>query len=167
MCLDLEEFILTNEIDAELIKCEVPMKSAALAVNSLGLPFKKIFKSVFLVHKISKHNRDYVLVVLPSSCHVDLEKLAVLLDWNLRKISFANSEETLRLTGYPSGGIPPLGHHAGNFRILIDEGIFLQDFGFVGGGKPEWVVKIKPNELVRAAEITAISVIIGDFSMRK
>jgi prolyl-tRNA editing enzyme YbaK/EbsC (Cys-tRNA(Pro) deacylase) len=70
-----------------------------------------------------------------------------------KNLRFAKPEVVLRVTGYPAGGTPPLGHKE-NLQVFVDQGLLAYDIGYGGGGSPELLLEIAPNELIRATGAT-------------
>lgn len=139
----VEEFIAERGIDAEVIDLGTPMKTSASAAEVLGTPLGSIFKSIVLVDGKGRA----LVAVLPGDRRVKLKRLAELA--GAKGLSFAKPDLVLRVTGYPAGGTPPLGHRE-NLPVFVDEGLRQYEVGYGGGGSPELLLKITPEELIRA-----------------
>ena len=139
----VEEFISERGIDAEVIDMGTPMKTAAAAAEVLQTPLGSIFKSIVLVDGEGRA----VVAVLPGDKRLKLKRLAELA--GTKSLSFAKPDLVLRVTGYPAGGTPPLGYRE-NLAVFVDEGLKQYEVGYGGGGSPELLLKITPDELIRA-----------------
>lgn len=62
-------------------------------------------------------------------------------------VRLATPAEMLALSGYPAGGTPPFGY-PGTF--FVDERVLQKPFVFGGGGSEQALVKLTPDELLRA-----------------
>ncbi|MDP7285978.1 MAG: YbaK/EbsC family protein, partial [Dehalococcoidales bacterium] len=51
-------------------------------------------------------------------------------------------------TGYPTGGIPPVGHKK-KLPVFLDEGLLIQEYVWCGGGARSKLVKLKTEDIVR------------------
>jgi len=143
--LDLRAVISKQEIDAEVIDLGVEMETAQAAADQLGVPVASIFKSLVLR---GATDSDLVVAVLDGAARVDLKAVCALFGWN--KARFASREVVLEATGYPAGGTPPVGHRQ-LLPVVVDEALLSFDIGYAGGGRPELLLKIRPEEIVRAA----------------
>ncbi|MBN1203854.1 MAG: YbaK/EbsC family protein [Myxococcaceae bacterium] len=127
------------------------MKTAEAAAVQLGAPVGSIFKSLVL-----KADTGEVLVaVLPGDKRVDLKAIRRLV--GCKQLSFASAQLVLEATGYPAGGTPPLGYPQ-PLRVIVDEALLQYSEGYGGGGRPELLLQIRPQELVRASRATVARV---------
>ena len=90
-----------------------------------------------------------LVAVLPGDARVDLKALARLV--RCKKLKFADAESVERVSGYPAGGTPPIGHRQ-RLPVYVDEKLFAHEVGYGGGGRPELLLKISADEIVRAAD---------------
>jgi Cys-tRNA(Pro)/Cys-tRNA(Cys) deacylase len=145
--LDLRDFLTQEGVDAQLIELQVPMKTAQAAAEQLSVPVGCIFKSLVF----ATDGGEILVVVLPGDKRVDAKAVAHVA--GCKKVAFASPEVALRETGYPPGGTPPLGYPK-PLRVIVDESVLQYPQGYGGGGRPELVLRIQPQELVRAAKAT-------------
>lgn len=143
----LREYLSKNNVDAELIDMGKPMTTAKAAADLLNVPVGEIFKSLVLVD----HDGRPLVVVLPGDLRLDQNALARLT--GAKKLKFAPEDVVLKVTGYPAGGTPPLGHLQG-LAVYVDEKVLTCEVGYGGGGHPDWLLRIRPEELVRATGAT-------------
>ena len=54
-------------------------------------------------------------------------------------------------TGYPTGGIPPVGHKK-KLPVFLDKGVVSQEFVWCGGGARTKLVRLKTEDIVRLSE---------------
>lgn len=145
--LDLKDFLARESVNAQLIDLRVPMKTADAAAQQLGVPVGGIFKSLVF----STDSGEVLVAVLPGDKRVDFKAVARVA--GCAKVSFASSEVALRETGYPPGGTPPLGYPR-PLRVFVDEALLQYAEGYGGGGRPELLLRIQPQELLRVTKGT-------------
>jgi Cys-tRNA(Pro)/Cys-tRNA(Cys) deacylase len=145
--LELKDFLAQVGVDAQLIDLQVPMKTAEAAAQQLGVPVGGIFKSLVF----STDAGEVLVAVLPGDKRVDFKAVARVA--GCKKVSFASPEVALRETGYPPGGTPPLGYPK-PLRVILDEALLQYAEGYGGGGRPELLLRIQPQELLRVTNGT-------------
>ena len=143
----MRTFLREKKVDAELIDMGRPMTTAQAAADLLKIPVGNIFKSLVLVDT----HGDACLVVLPGGAKLDQKAIAQLV--GAKKLRFASEDVVLKVTGYPAGGTPPLGHLT-PLPVFVDEKVMDFEFGYGGGGHPDWLLRICPHELVRVTGAT-------------
>ena len=115
-------------------------RTAAEAAAALGTTVAQIAKSlVFLA------GGQPVLVIASGVNRVSLEKLSRLLG---EPVVRADAEAVKRHTGFPIGGVAPVGH-ASPLRILIDRDLFQYPELWAAAGTPNSVFRTSPDELER------------------
>ena len=67
------------------------------------------------------------------------------------RLRLASPEVALRVTGYPAGGTPPVGHRE-RFPIVVDTRVAAQEWGWAGGGRKELMVRIRSADIVRLTD---------------
>lgn len=144
----LQDFLTEHSVKAELIKLDVPMKTASSAATELKISEDNIFKSVLLSHKTTKNLRVYALIILRGNDKINIAKVSEILDWNNKKVSFASPKEVLEQTGFIAGGTPPIGHKE-KFPVILDKNLLKYEVGYGGGGSPELLLKISPTDIVQ------------------
>jgi prolyl-tRNA editing enzyme YbaK/EbsC (Cys-tRNA(Pro) deacylase) len=115
-------------------------RTAAEAAAALGTTVAQIAKSlVFLA------GGEPVLVITSGINRVSLEKLSRLLGEPALR---ADAEAVKRHTGFPIGGVAPVGH-VSPLRILIDRDLFQYPELWAAAGTPNAVFRTSPDELER------------------
>lgn len=143
----LSTYLDTHNLDAKLINMGIPMTTAKAAADLLKIPLENIFKTLIL---LDANDRPFI-VVLPGGARLDPKALA---RWvGTRKLKFASTEVVLEVTGYPAGGTPPVGHRTA-VPVYVDEKIMAFEFGYGGGGHPDWLLRIRPRDLVQITGAT-------------
>jgi len=140
-----------RQIEGAIVTMGVAMHTAALAAHELGVPLGGIFKSIVLMDD----KGIPLLAVVPGDKRVNLKRLSALA--GCKSLRFAPPDVVLAVTGYPAGGTPPVGH-AQALRVFADLGILAYSEGYGGGGSPELLLKIRPEEVVRATQATVADI---------
>jgi prolyl-tRNA editing enzyme YbaK/EbsC (Cys-tRNA(Pro) deacylase) len=115
-------------------------RTAAEAAAALGTTVAQIAKSL-----VFQAGVEPVLVIASGVNRVSLEKLSRLLGEPALR---ADAEAVKRHTGFPIGGLAPVGH-ASPLRILIDQDLFQYPELWAAAGTPNAVFRTSPDELER------------------
>lgn len=140
--LDLADFIRAQALDAELVSPGVPMPTVDAAAAALGVSPERIFKSILFVTR----DGACVMAVASGKGRVDAKRLAAIA--RTEALRLASPELALRVTGYPAGGTPPIGHRE-RFPVVVDTRVAAQAWGWAGGGREELMVRIRSADIVR------------------
>jgi prolyl-tRNA editing enzyme YbaK/EbsC (Cys-tRNA(Pro) deacylase) len=65
----------------------------------------------------------------------------------LDKPKMASPVVVLERTGFPAGGVSPVGH-ATSFPVFIDEAVMELEFAYGGGGAEEMLLRLRPTDIV-------------------
>ena len=117
------------------------------ATRELGCSKREIIKSIVLVAE----NGEPVIGIVDGASSVDLKRVEKLVG---KKVRIASREEVFSLTGFPAGGVPPIGHGC---KAYIDERVLRNEKVYGGGGDEKHLLAISPREIVKnGAKITRI-----------
>lgn len=138
------------ELDVRTL--EAPTRTVAEAASAVGCDNAQIAKTLVFVA-----DGDPVMVVASGAHRVDLDVLADVFD--VAQIRQASPEEVRVATGYPVGGVSPLGCH---LPIVFDESLLEYDCVFAAGGDGNTLFQVNPRTLadalhVRVARVAAAS----------
>jgi Cys-tRNA(Pro) deacylase len=146
----LRDYLEHHGIQAMLIEPSIPTPTVLDAARALGVEPSNIIKSVAFESK----DGTMVLVVAPGDKRIDTSKVVQLV--GLEKLKMASSARVLEVTGYPAGGVPPVGHPEG-LRVIMDASLLEREALIGGGGSERLLLRIAPAEVVRAS-----SAMVGD-----
>ena len=118
-------------------------KTAADAAAAIGVEVGQIVKS--LVFLVDGHP---VMALVAGDNQLDERKLSSLLDDG--RVSRADADAVRAATGFPIGGVPPLGH-ASELDVYIDADLLRWDEVWAAAGTWTDVFPIAPSELVRVS----------------
>lgn len=114
--------------------------TAQQAAHALGVETAQIAKSI--VFKATPSGRP-VVVVTRGDRRIDEQQLA---DWLKEAVARADPEWVRERTGYPIGGVSPLGH--GQETILIlDQALWHYGLVYAAAGHPRTIFAASPDEL--------------------
>lgn len=132
--------LVERGITAELVEFAESTRTSAEAAAAIGTTVAQIAKSlVFLVGDAP------VLVIASGSNRVDTGKLARLLGAAVKR---ADADAVRRATGYPIGGVPPVGH-AETLKTVIDQDLMAFATIWAAAGTPNAVFETTPAALAR------------------
>jgi prolyl-tRNA editing enzyme YbaK/EbsC (Cys-tRNA(Pro) deacylase) len=129
------------EVDVRTL--EAPTRTVAEAAAAVGCDNAQIAKTLVFVA-----DGDPVLVVASGAHRVDLDLLADVFD--VAQIRQASPEEVRVATGYPIGGVSPLGCH---LPIAFDETLLEYDCVFAAGGDGNTLFQVSPRTLADALHV--------------
>ncbi len=111
-----------------------------------GMDPAQVFKTL-----VARGERTGMLVFcIPVSCTLDLKKAAQAA--GDKKVEMTHMKELLGLTGYIRGGCSPVGMKK-KYPTFLDQSALCQDEIAVSGGARGLQMVLKPEDLIRYAEI--------------
>jgi len=123
-----------------IVEFDKSTRTSQEAADAIGIEVGQIAKS--LVFQVEGRG---VMVIASGSNRVSTSKVEALLG---RAIGRADADAVRRYTGFPIGGVPPVGHET-EMDVLIDEDLMGYDEIWAAGGTPNAVFPLAPEELVR------------------
>lgn len=126
---------------ARVVEFDESTRTAAEAAAVLGVEVGQIAKSI-----VFASDGDPVLVIAAGDHRVDVEKAAQVA--GVERLDRADADLVREATGYPIGGVPPIGH-ARPLRIVIDESLRRFEVVWAAAGTPRAVFPTSPEELER------------------
>jgi Cys-tRNA(Pro) deacylase len=136
----VRERLREQGIEAQPVEFAESTRTAADAAAAIGTTVAQIAKSlVFLA------DSQPLLVIASGANRVDTKKLGTLLD---ARITRADADAVRQATGFPIGGVPPLGHTT-PLRTLIDEDLLAFTSVWAAAGTPNAVFETTPADLVK------------------
>ena len=104
--------------------------------DKIGLPHEQVYKTLVTVGKTGEH---YVFVI-PIAAELDLKK----------SVEMLHVKDITAVTGYVRGGCTAIGMKK-QFPTVIDSSAQHQEYIYVSGGKIGMQIKLKPDDLKKAA----------------
>jgi prolyl-tRNA editing enzyme YbaK/EbsC (Cys-tRNA(Pro) deacylase) len=129
-------------VDAELLRPGVPMPTVPLAAAAIGVPEELIIKSLLFISE----SGEPVLAIASGPSKVDRHLLAEVA--RLNRLRLADPATVLALTGFPAGGVAPVGHRT-PVPVVMDYSVAAKPFVFGGGGAEDALLRIAPRDIAR------------------
>ena len=139
---------VTQDLDRQKIPYRVfqhpgPIKSLEQAASERGQEPQQIIRS--LLFRLSKE--DFVMALMAGPQQIDWKTLRRTL--GEKRLTTANEDEVLRVTGYPRGAVSPFGLPQ-PLRILADPDIFTPAEISIGSGVRGTTIILSSADLRRA-----------------
>lgn len=125
--------------------------SAADAAAKIGIAEERTFKTL----AVRGDKTGVLMVCVPGGRELDLKALATIS--GNKKTEMVGINEITPLTGYIRGGCSPIGTKK-KYPVFIDESALRFDYIVVNAGHQGLLFKIKPEDLIKAAEAKTAAV---------
>ena len=135
-------FIEQVRIKYEILRPNQPMPTVPLAAAAIGVEESQIIKSVIFVGAPG----TVVLAIACGASRINRKRLSAITGFG--KLRLADPETVLALTGFPAGGVSPIGH-ASALPVVIDSRVMKQEIVFGGAGSEHALLKISPADILR------------------
>jgi len=112
------------------------------AAKAAGLDLHQVTKN--LVSKTDEG--EPVLLIIPGDKKVRLKSAAKAL--GVRRVSLVSFEEAERISGYPPGGTPSIGHKT-KMRTVIDKSLLHYETIYCGGGSRDRLLQLRTEDVIR------------------
>lgn len=112
--------------------------------DKIGLPHEQVYKTLVTVGKTGGH---YVFVI-PIAAELDLKKAAKSV--GEKSVEMLHVKDITAVTDYVRGGCTAIGMKK-QFPTVIDSSAQHQEYIYVSGGKIGMQIKLKPDDLKKAA----------------
>ncbi|HEX4735327.1 MAG TPA: YbaK/EbsC family protein [Thermoleophilaceae bacterium] len=137
-------------LDIELRTLEDSTATVGQAASALGVEEGQIAKSIVFVM-----DGEPVVVVASGRHRIDLDKVCEALDCAEGRI--ASSDEVRAATGFPIGGVPPIGH---GLPVVFDTALLDYDVIYAAGGDGNTLFAVAPRPL--AGSVHALVAPMGE-----
>ena len=136
-------------LDVSVHTLEGSTKTVRDAAAAVGCDEEMIAKSIVFVC-----DGDPVVCVTSGPQRIDAERVAIALD--CAEVRIATPDEVRAATGYPVGGVPPIGHA---LPVLFDEALLHQERIWVAAGDSNSLFEVDPRELIErvSAEVVPLA----------
>ncbi|MBI4144719.1 hypothetical protein HY493_00740 [Candidatus Woesearchaeota archaeon] len=147
----LETFLRQHGIDHELKEFPMSVHTVEMAADAAHARIDQFIKTVILIDK----NDTLFASIVRGDDRVSLSRSGFNL--KLDGLRMAKPDEVLARTGYPIGGVPPLGFEA---RFVVDVKVKEMPFCWAGGGNDKALVKISPADIIRTTAATVVRITV-------
>jgi Cys-tRNA(Pro) deacylase len=123
-----------------IMEFDVDTSTCDTAAAALGVEPAQIAKSLLF-----KGGDEFFLVVTCGDMKVDGKALAAVA--GVKKVSMADAETVLRVTGYPVGGVSPVAHRE-PVRVMLDASMKRFDVVYAAAGTPKSAIPFSFDDLL-------------------
>lgn len=148
----LVEFLATHGIDAQFIAPGVPMPTVPAAAAAIGASEEQILKTVLFGNR----SGAYVVAVASGPRRIDRGLLGEVA--GVAGLRVASPAEVLAITGFPAGGVSPVGLPTA-LNVVIDTAVTSLPIAFGGGGREDLLLQIHPQDIVRVNQATVATIV--------
>ncbi len=134
-----------KNIAYELVTFDAVKRDTDEAAQMTGMPLSQTVKTLLMVGKVTGH----FLVLCPGDREVTLKKLGIAIED--KKIKLADPKAVIGKTGCYIGGLGPLATRR-PFPVVVDNSILKHDRIIINAGQPGYMLKMDPNDLVKAID---------------
>ena len=127
----------------EVLPCEDDLADTETFSKHYGFPMDNNANTILVASK--RGPKRYAACVLLATTSLDVNN-AVKRRMGVSKASFANAEETAKLTGMSIGGVTPFGL-PDDVPLLVDQRVMGKDWIILGGGNRTSKLKASPEVL--------------------
>ncbi len=136
----------------EVMPCDPAAADTAVFCARYGIAPEDSANTILVASK--REPRRYAACVALATTLLDVNhKVRELL--GEKRLSFANAEETVALTGMLVGGVTPFGLPAG-LPVFVDEAVMARPSVILGGGGRSTKLKLAPAELLRLPDARVV-----------
>jgi Cys-tRNA(Pro) deacylase len=148
----LRSFLTARGVDFEVLAPGVPMPTVPLAAAAIGVREEQIIKSLLFCDA----RGQAVLAIASGTARVDRTRLASAMGLDRPKL--ADPATVLAVTGYPAGGVAPVGHPT-PLRVVIDRRAAALDVVFGGAGSEDALLRITPDDIIRLTDARIVDIV--------
>ena len=141
-------------LEARIVSPGTPMPTVPLAAAAVGCSLEQIIKTVVF----TTADRLPVIGIANGTRRIDRKRLAEAA--GVDSLKLADPDFVLRVTGFPAGGVSPIGIRDGSAKVVIDPAVLEVDFVFGGAGTEDDLIELPTSDLVRftSGMIAAITI---------
>jgi len=139
--INLTAFLRQNKIDFEFLE-KKSTHHASEASDASGIPLDKIVKTLVFVDQDS----GPLIAIVRADSNASRHKLESCS--RSKSVKIASDEIAEKATGYPTGGIPPVGHKK-KLPVYLDRAVLKNEYVWCGGGTRTRLVKLKVEDITR------------------
>ena len=147
----IESFLNENHISHELKQFVMSVATVEMAAGAVGASLDKMIKTVVMIDK----KNDVYVAITRGDDRVSISRYG--LHMKLDGLRMAKQDEVLARTGFPAGGVPPLGFIA---KFVVDVKVKDMPFCWSGGGSDKALLKLNPADIIRATNAMVVKITV-------
>ena len=133
--------------EAELIESHLPTPTVTAAAQAIGVEDAQILKTLLFQDRAGQ----LVRVIASGPDRINRRLLAAAAQ--IASPSLADPETVLRVTGWPAGGVAPVGSRH-PVATLVEERVMTLSTVYGGGGTEHTLIRLQPSDVVRLTGAT-------------
>jgi len=149
--LSLEEYLLEKNVWHRFVEKAETIHTAD-AARVASVPLSKVTKNLVS----TTDSGEYILLVVPGDRKVNLDAAAKAA--NVKKIKLVPFSEAERISGYPPGGTPSLGHKT-RMRTILEKVLLDYDTVYCGGGSRDKLLELRTQDIVKLSNATVAGIV--------
>jgi prolyl-tRNA editing enzyme YbaK/EbsC (Cys-tRNA(Pro) deacylase) len=148
----VQRAVLTNNVAYEVLPCDPEMADTAAFCAHYGFAIEQAANTILVASKKITPPKYAACVVLGTTRLDVNKKVSELLA--VKRLSFADEQTTVDLTGMMIGGVTAFG--LGDLPIYVDSAVMRQVRVVMGGGNRSSKLLLNPNELTKLPTVVVV-----------
>ena len=148
----VQRAMLSNDVVFEVLPCDPDMADTAAFCSHYGFALEQAANTIIVASRKVAPPKYAACVVLGTTRLDVNKKVSELLA--VKRLSFADEETTLDLTGMMIGGVTAFG--IGDLPIYVDSAVMGQVRVVMGGGNRSSKLLLNPNELNKLPNVVVV-----------
>ena len=148
----VQRAMLSNDVAYEVLPCDPDLADTAAFCAHYGFAIEQAANTILVASKKVAPPRYAACVVLGTTRLDVNKKVSELL--GVKRLSFADEETTMDLTGMMIGGVTAFG--IGDLPIYVDSAVMEQARVVMGGGNRSSKLLLSPNELTKLPNVVVV-----------
>jgi Cys-tRNA(Pro) deacylase len=138
----LLQLLRKHDLALEFLAPGVPMPTVPAAAAAIGVPEDQILKTLLF----AGDDGAYVVAIANGTRRIERKRLEEVA--SVRTLRPANPDDVLAETGYPAGGVAPLGLPAA-VPVIVDAATAELSFAYGGGGQESLLLRVRISDVIR------------------
>jgi len=148
----VQRAMLSNDVAYEVLSCDPDMADTAAFCAHYGFSIEQAANTIIVASKKVAPPKYAACVVLGTTRLDVNKKVSELLA--VKRLSFADEETTVDLTGMMIGGVTAFG--ISDLPIYVDAAVMEQAHVVMGGGNRSSKLLLNPNELTKLPNVVVV-----------
>ena len=148
----VQRAVLSNDVAYEVLPCDPDMADTAAFCAHYGFAVEQAANTILVASKKIAPPKYAACVVLGTTRLDVNKKVSQLLA--VKRLSFADAETTMDLTGMMIGGVTAFG--IGDLPIYVDSAVMEQAQVVMGGGNRSSKLLLNPHELTKLPNVVVV-----------
>jgi prolyl-tRNA editing enzyme YbaK/EbsC (Cys-tRNA(Pro) deacylase) len=144
--------LLAAGVDHEVLACDPDLADTAAFCAHYGVPVEQAANTILVTSKKVDPPRYAVCVVLGTTRLDVNRKVSELL--GVKRLSFADAETTVAVTGMMIGGVTAFG--IDDLPVYVDSAVVEQPQVVMGGGNRSSKLRLDPRELAKLPRVEVV-----------